>query len=113
MLAGYSMGKYKSRSPLHMMAFAGSIAFSLYVIADLNHPRAGLIRVDAADHAIEGTLPLNAAGHALNAGRRGFQFSHEHTPGAHAARCPRPVASSVAPTPQTPADSAVLIFLRI
>lgn len=51
-LTGYNMGKSTARSPLHMLAFAGVIAFSVYIIVDLNHPRAGLIRVDAADDAM-------------------------------------------------------------
>jgi hypothetical protein len=52
MLAGFAMGGTRSRSPLHMLAFAAAIAFCLYVVIDLNHPRAGLIRVDAADEAM-------------------------------------------------------------
>jgi hypothetical protein len=52
-LAGYNMAKRQRRSILHMIAFAGAIAFSVFVIIDLNHPRAGLIRINAADHAME------------------------------------------------------------
>lgn len=48
-LAGFNMAKQTSRSLLHMLTFAGAIAFSMYVIMDLNHPRAGLIRIDAVD----------------------------------------------------------------
>jgi hypothetical protein len=50
-LVGFGMAKTR-RSMLHMLSFAGAIAFSLYVIADLNQPRAGLIRVDSADDAM-------------------------------------------------------------
>jgi hypothetical protein len=46
------MGKRPARSPLHILAFAGVITFAVYVIADLNNARAGLIRVDAADQAM-------------------------------------------------------------
>jgi hypothetical protein len=52
-LAGYNMAKAKKRSVVHMIAFAGAVAFSVFVIIDLNQPRAGLIRVDAADHAMQ------------------------------------------------------------
>ncbi|HEY1923070.1 MAG TPA: hypothetical protein VGG44_10010 [Tepidisphaeraceae bacterium] len=52
-LAGFNMAKRTRRSPLHMLLFAGTIAFSIYVIIDLNHPRSGLIRVDAADDAMK------------------------------------------------------------
>jgi hypothetical protein len=51
-LTGFNMGKTAARSPIHMLAFAGVIAFAVYVIIDLNHPRSGLIRVDAADEAM-------------------------------------------------------------
>lgn len=44
-LAGYSMSAGR-RHTLHKLAFAASISFSLYVIMDLNLPRAGLIRVN-------------------------------------------------------------------
>jgi hypothetical protein len=51
-LIGYEMGKRPRRSPLHMLAFAGVIAFAVYIIVDLNSARAGLIRIDAADQAM-------------------------------------------------------------
>jgi hypothetical protein len=52
-LAGYNMAKRTTRSLMHMLAFSGAIAFSVFVIIDLNHPREGLIRIDAADHAMQ------------------------------------------------------------
>lgn len=52
-LAGHTMAKRKKRSLLHIVAFAGAIAFSVFVINDLNAPRAGFIRIDAADHAMQ------------------------------------------------------------
>ncbi len=52
-LAGFSMAKHRMRSVLHMLAFAGSMSCCLYVIMDLEHPRSGLIRIDAADHAMQ------------------------------------------------------------
>jgi hypothetical protein len=51
-LIGHGMGKRPARSPLHMLAFAGVIAFAVYIIDDLNSARAGLIRIDAADQAM-------------------------------------------------------------
>jgi hypothetical protein len=51
-LAGFGMAKQQARNPLHILLFAGTIAFSLYVIIDMSHPRSGLIRIDAADNAM-------------------------------------------------------------
>jgi len=51
-LAGFGMAKQQARNPLHILLFAGTIAFSLYVIIDMSHPRSGLIRLDAADNAM-------------------------------------------------------------
>ena len=52
LLAGYAMSKRGSRSLLHMGLYAVVIAFTVYAVADLNNPRSGLIRVDAADNAL-------------------------------------------------------------
>jgi hypothetical protein len=49
LLGGYAMAGARSRSLLHMAAFAAIMAVSLYVIVDLEYPRVGLIRLDAAD----------------------------------------------------------------
>ena len=73
-LAGYHMGRSAKRSPLHTLAFAGAIAFSLYVILDLNHPRAGLIRIDASDHAMEQLY------NSMTAGTAGASASKAVTP---------------------------------
>jgi hypothetical protein len=51
-LTGFNMGRSPARSILHMLTFAGVIAFCVYVIVDLNHHRSGLIRVDAADESM-------------------------------------------------------------
>jgi hypothetical protein len=51
-LAGHGMTARSRRSPLHVIAFAGAIAFVLFVIIDLSHPRSGLIRVDSVDDAM-------------------------------------------------------------
>jgi hypothetical protein len=50
-LAGFHMSQHERRSWLQL-AFAGIVALLIYVIFDLNHPRSGLIRVDAMDQTI-------------------------------------------------------------
>lgn len=52
LLAGYGMAGAKKRSWMHMMAYALITASTLYVILDMEYPRIGLIRVDAADHVL-------------------------------------------------------------
>lgn len=52
LLAGYSLGEAKTRSWLHLLLFSSMLAISLYVILDLEYPRAGLIRVEAADRVL-------------------------------------------------------------
>src|SRR5205085_41228 len=51
-LVGFNLGRSAARSWLHVFAFAGVVTFSVYIIIDLNHHRAGLIRIDAADEAM-------------------------------------------------------------
>jgi len=50
LLAGYGMAP--ARNWLHMLGFAATIAIAVYVIADLEYPRFGLIRVDAFDQSL-------------------------------------------------------------
>jgi hypothetical protein len=52
LLAGFAMAGGKSRSWVHMFAFALILAVTVYVILDLEFPRFGLIRVDAADRVL-------------------------------------------------------------
>jgi len=52
LLAGYAMAKRRSRSWLHMMLYAAVIAVTIYTVLDLEYPRFGLIRLDAADKAL-------------------------------------------------------------
>lgn len=52
LLAGYAMAGARARSLLHMGAFVLMMAISIYVILDLEHPRAGLIRVTDADQPL-------------------------------------------------------------
>ena len=50
LLAGFSMAGSKSR--IHMLVFAAILAITIYVIFDLEYPRLGLIRIDAADQVL-------------------------------------------------------------
>jgi hypothetical protein len=56
LLAGYAMSTWMRRSWLHMILFAAIIAISIYVILDLENPRIGLIRLDAADVVLQHLL---------------------------------------------------------
>ena len=50
LMAGYEMSGASRRSWLHTVGYAVILSFAVYVILDLEYPRLGLIRVDAADH---------------------------------------------------------------
>jgi len=52
MLVGYGTSANKDRSLLHQGTFALVTSLAIYVIVDLEYPRMGLIRVDAADQAL-------------------------------------------------------------
>lgn len=52
LLAGFGMSGAKRRSWIHIAGFALIISGAVYVIHDLEHPRAGLIRVGSADHLL-------------------------------------------------------------
>jgi len=52
LVAGYAMAKRRSRSWLHMIVYALVIAVTIYAVLDLDDPRSGLVRLDAADHAL-------------------------------------------------------------
>jgi hypothetical protein len=52
LLAGFGMAKCSRRSWLHMTAFAAITAVTVYVILDIEYPRLGLIRIDAADRVL-------------------------------------------------------------
>jgi hypothetical protein len=51
-LAGYSLAKRGSRSIFHMLLYAAVIAATVYTVVDLDNPRSGLIRLQAADNAM-------------------------------------------------------------
>lgn len=52
LLAGYGMAGSKKRSWVHMVVYAVIMAATLYIILDLEYPRFGLIRIDAADQVL-------------------------------------------------------------
>ncbi len=52
LLGGYDMSGNKDRSWLHTLAFATVLSVTVYLIIDLEFPRLGLIRVDAADQVL-------------------------------------------------------------
>jgi hypothetical protein len=52
MLVGYNMSFQPSRNILHMVLFSLAIASTIYVVIDLEYPRAGLITLRSMDRAI-------------------------------------------------------------
>ena len=52
LLAGYRMANGQHRSWLHILAFAVITVIIVYVILDIEYPRAGLIRLEAADQVL-------------------------------------------------------------
>jgi hypothetical protein len=49
MLAGYQSAGEKVHDWIHQIGFAAIVAFTIYVILDLEYPRLGWIRIDAID----------------------------------------------------------------
>ena len=52
LLVGYGTSTNKDRSWFHTVVFAAILSLTVYVIVDLEFPRLGLIRVDAADQTL-------------------------------------------------------------
>ncbi len=52
LLAGYSMGESRSHNWLHTLLYAAILSLAIYVILDLEYPRLGLVRIDAADQLL-------------------------------------------------------------
>jgi hypothetical protein len=50
--AGLAMAKRKSRSWMHMVLYAVVVSLTIYGVLDLDYPRFGVIRIDAADKAL-------------------------------------------------------------
>ena len=53
LLAGNGMARSRERHLLHGSIFAAAVSLTVYTILDLDNPRAGLIRLDAADRVLE------------------------------------------------------------
>ncbi len=52
LLAGHAMAKCQRRSWLHTLVYAAFVAATVYAVLDLDNPRSGLIRLNAADSAL-------------------------------------------------------------
>lgn len=52
LLAGYGMSGGKTHSWLHLVVFATMMAVAVYVIIDIEFPRAGLVRIDYVDQVL-------------------------------------------------------------
>jgi len=52
LMAGHAMRPAARRPIGHMLAYAGVIALTVYVILDLEYPRLGWIRIDSADQLL-------------------------------------------------------------
>jgi hypothetical protein len=51
-VAGHAMASAPRAPWLHMLTFAGTIAASVYLVFDLEYPRAGLVRIDGFDQTL-------------------------------------------------------------
>lgn len=52
LLFGYGTSPNPERNWIYKVMFAGVIAFTVFVIVDVEYPREGLIRIDDADHIL-------------------------------------------------------------
>jgi len=52
LLAGYAMAKHRRRSWLHLLLYAVVISVTIFVLLDLEYPRAGHVRLRAVDQAL-------------------------------------------------------------
>jgi tryptophan-rich sensory protein len=52
LLAGYQMAGGQHRSWLHILGFTILTAIIVYVMLDIEYPRAGLIRIESADQLL-------------------------------------------------------------
>ena len=43
----------RGRSWLHLFLYAAAVTITIYTVLDLDNPRAGLIRLDAADQVLK------------------------------------------------------------
>jgi hypothetical protein len=52
LLSGYQSAGEKSDHRVHEFGFAAIVAFTVYVILDIEYPRLGFIRIDAIDQVL-------------------------------------------------------------
>ena len=52
LLAGYGAAVARRGKTMHMLLYATVTALTVYVILDIEHPRAGVIRMDGADQTL-------------------------------------------------------------
>lgn len=52
LLAGYQGGHERADNWVHQLGFAGIVAFTVYVILDIEYPRMGWIRIDDIDQVL-------------------------------------------------------------
>lgn len=51
LLAGYDMAGSRKMSRMHMVVYALMVSLAVYVTIDVEFPRLGFVRIDAADQA--------------------------------------------------------------
>jgi hypothetical protein len=52
LLAGYQTAGEKGYDWIHKIGFAAIVAFTVYVILDIEYPRLGFVRLDAIDQVL-------------------------------------------------------------
>jgi hypothetical protein len=52
-LAGHAMAKRGGRSKFHLLLYAAAVSITIYTVLDLDDPRFGLIRLDAAEVVLQ------------------------------------------------------------
>ena len=52
LLAGYQTAGERAYDWVHQLGFAGIVAFTLYVILDIEYPRLGFVRIDSIDQIL-------------------------------------------------------------
>ena len=53
LIAGFSMARRRRRSWLHIALYTVAVAVTVYIVQDLDNPRIGLIRLEAAERILE------------------------------------------------------------
>ncbi len=52
LMGGYAMAERGKRSPLHITLYSVAVTVTIYAVLDLDNPRFGLIRLDAAERVL-------------------------------------------------------------